>query len=131
MIDVYKSVGLLSLFLFQSFVVWFYLQRFFVIRISKSKFYCLILFVYFIGHTSITINHNTLLDFKILSLLLTFLILFLFLSGDVMKKVFHYLFLIFWFLIQEDIAILLLHQVQQTKEIVIFFAQFFLMLLTL
>lgn len=48
-----------------------------------------------------------------------------------MKKVFHYLFLIFWFLIQEDIAILLLHQVQQTKEIVIFFAQFFLMLLTL
>ena len=78
-----------------------------------------------IGHASITINHNTLLDFKILSLLLTFLILFLFLSGDVMKKVFHYLFLIFWFLIQEDIAILLLHQVQQTKEIVIFFAQFF------
>ena len=47
-----------------------------------------------IGHASITINHNTLLDFKILSLLLTFLILFLFLSGDVMKKVFHYLFLI-------------------------------------
>ena len=92
MIDVYKSVGLLSLFLFQSFVVWFYLQHFFVIRISKSKFYCLILFVYFIGHTSITINHNTLLDFKLLSLLLTFLILFLFLSGDVMKKVFHYLF---------------------------------------
>ena len=131
MIDVYKSVGLLSLFLFQSFVVWFYLQHFFVIRISKSKFYYLILFVYFIGHTSITINHNTLLDFKILSLLLTFLILFLFLSGDVMKKVFHYLFLIFWFLIQEDITILLLHQVQQTKEIVIFFAQFFLMLLTL
>ncbi len=28
MIDVYKSVGLLSLFLFQSFVVWFYLQHF-------------------------------------------------------------------------------------------------------
>ena len=48
-----------------------------------------------------------------------------------MKKVFHYLFLIFWFLIQEDIAILLLHQVQQTKEIVIFSPNFFLMLLTL
>ena len=46
MIDVYKSGGATLSFLFQSFVVWFYLQHFFVIRISKSKFYCLILFVY-------------------------------------------------------------------------------------
>lgn len=131
MINLFNSIGLLSLFLFQSFIIWIYLQHFFVIKISKNKFYCFILGVYFIGRTSITVNHDTIIDFKFFSLFFTFLILFFFLSGDVMKKIFHYLFLIFWFLIQEDITILLLNHAQQTRAIVIFVVQFLLMLLTL
>lgn len=131
MINLFNSIGLLSLFLFQSFIIWIYLQHFFVIRIPKGKFYCFILGVYFIGRTSITVNHDTIIDFKFFSLFFTFLILFFFLSGDVMKKIFHYLFLIFWFLIQEDITMLLLNHAQQTRAIVIFVVQFLLMLLTL
>lgn len=131
MINLFNSIGLLSLFLFQSFIIWIYLQHFFVIKIPKNKFYCFILGVYFIGRTSIIVNHDTIIDFKFFSLFFTFLILFFFLSGDVMKKIFHYLFLIFWFLIQEDITVILLNHAQQTRAIVIFVVQFLLMLLTL
>lgn len=129
--NLFNSIGLFSLFLFQSFVIWIYLQHFFVIRIPKNKFYYFILIVYFIGRTSITVNHNTVIDFKFFSLFFTFLILFFFLSGNIMKKIFHFLFLIFGFLIQEDIAILLFNHIPQTKAFVILFVQFLLMLLTL
>ncbi len=131
MIDLFKTIGLLSLFLFQSFVIFVYLRHFFVIRISKIRFYCFIFFVYFIGRTSIIVNQDTFIDFKFLSLFFTFLILFFFLSGDVMKKTFHFFFLIFWFLIQEDIALLLFNHTPQTKVFVILLVQFILILLTL
>ncbi|HEM5202395.1 TPA: GHKL domain-containing protein [Streptococcus suis] len=131
MIDLFKTTGLLSLFLFQSFIIWIYLQHFFVIRIPKLRFYCLILVIYFIGRTSIIVNQNTFIDLKIFSLFFTFLILFFFLSGDIVKKIFHFLFLIFWLLIQEDIVVLLFNHAPQTKTFAIFFVQFFLMVLTL
>ncbi|HGK7335859.1 TPA: GHKL domain-containing protein [Streptococcus suis] len=131
MIDLFKTTGLLSLFLFQSFIIWIYLQHFFVIRIPKLGFYCLILVIYFIGRTSIIVNQNTFIDLKIFSLFFTFLILFFFLSGDIVKKIFHFLFLIFWLLIQEDIVVLLFNHAPQTKTFAIFFVQFFLMVLTL
>ncbi|WP_228475425.1 GHKL domain-containing protein [Streptococcus suis] len=76
-------------------------------------------------------NQNTFIDLKIFSLLFTFLILFFFLSGDIVKKIFHFLFLIFWLLIQEDIVVLLFNHAPQTKTFAIFFVQFFLMVLTL
>lgn len=78
MINLFNSIGLLSLFLFQSFIIWIYLQHFFVIKIPKNKFYCFILGVYFIGRTSIIVNHDTIIDFKFFSLFFTFLILFFF-----------------------------------------------------
>ncbi|WP_242257652.1 GHKL domain-containing protein [Streptococcus thoraltensis] len=131
MIDLFKTIGLLSLFLFQSFVIWIYLRHFFVVRIPKMKFYCFIFCIYFIGRTSITVNQATFIDFKFFSLFFTFLILFFFLSGDVIKKIFHFLFLIFWILIQEDITVLLFNHTPQTKAFVILFVQFLLMLLTL
>ncbi|HEM5091223.1 TPA: GHKL domain-containing protein [Streptococcus suis] len=131
MIGLFKTTGLLSLFLFQSFIIWIYLQHFFVIRIPKLRFYCFIVFIYFIGRTSIIVNQNTFIDLKIFSLLFTFLILFFFLSGDIVKKIFHFLFLIFWLLIQEDIVVLLFNHAPQTKTFAIFFVQFFLMVLTL
>lgn len=131
MIGLFKTTGLLSLFLFQSFIIWIYLQHFFVVRIPKMRFYCFILVIYFIGRTSIIVNQNTFIDFKIFSLFFTFLILFFFLSGDVMKKIFHFIFLIFWLLIQEDIVVLLFSHAPQTKTLAIFFVQFFMMVLTL
>ncbi|HEM4695615.1 TPA: GHKL domain-containing protein [Streptococcus suis] len=131
MIGLFKTTGLLSLFLFQSFIIWIYLQHFFVIRIPKLRFYCFILVIYFIGRTSIIVNQNTFIDLKIFSLFFTFLILFFFLSGDIVKKIFHFLFLIFWLLIQEDIVVLLFNHAPQTKTFAIFFVQFFLMVLTL
>lgn len=45
MIDLFKTIGILSLFLFQSFVIWIYLLHFFVVRIPKMRFYCFILLV--------------------------------------------------------------------------------------
>ncbi|WP_245578444.1 GHKL domain-containing protein [Atopobacter phocae] len=48
-----------------------------------------------------------------------------------MKKTFHFFFLIFWFLIQEDIALLLFNHTPQTKVFVILLVQFILILLTL
>ncbi|HFI0640411.1 TPA: GHKL domain-containing protein [Streptococcus suis] len=131
MIGLFKTTGLLSLFLFQSFIIWIYLQHFFVIRIPKLRFYCFIVFIYFIGRTSIIVNQNTFIDLKIFSLFFTFLILFFFLSGDIVKKIFHFLFLIFWLLIQEDIVVLLFNHAPQTKTFAIFFVQCFLMVLTL
>lgn len=131
MMDLFKTTGLLSLFLFQSFIIWIYLQHFFVVRIPKMRFYCFIFCIYFVSRTSITVNQATFIDFKFFSFFFTFLILFFFLSGDVMKKIFHFLFLIFWFLIQEDMAVLLFNNLSQTKEFIIFFVQFLLMLLTL
>lgn len=131
MIDLFKTIGILSLFLFQSFVIWIYLLHFFVVRIPKMRFYCFIFCIYFVGRTSITVDQTTFIDLKIFSLFCTFLILFFFLSGEVMKKVFHFLFLTFWFLIQEDIAGLLFNHTPETKVFVILFVQFLLMLLTL
>lgn len=131
MIDLFKTIGILSLFLFQSFVIWIYLLHFFVVRIPKMRFYCFTFCIYFVGRTSITVDQTTFIDLKIFSLFCTFLILFFFLSGEVMKKVFHFLFLTFWFLIQEDIAGLLFNHTPETKVFVILFVQFLLMLLTL
>ena len=131
MSNFWGSVHLLSLFLFQSFVIWIYLLHFFVVRIPKMRFYCFIFCIYFVGRTSITVNQATFIDFKFFSLFFTFLILFFFLSGDVMKKIFHFLFLIFWLLIQEDIVILLFNHKLQAKAFAILFVQFLLMLLTL
>ena len=126
MIDLFKTIGILSLFLFQSFVIWIYLLHFFVVRIPKMRFYCFIFCIYFVGRTSITVDQTTFIDLKIFSLFCTFLILFFFLSGEVMKKVFHFLFLTFWFLIQEDIAGLLFNHTPETKVFVILFVQFFI-----
>ena len=93
MIDLFKTIGILSLFLFQSFVIWIYLLHFFVVRIPKMRFYCFIFCIYFVGRTSITVDHTTFIDLKIFSLFCTFLILFFFLSGEVKKYFISYFWL--------------------------------------
>lgn len=128
--DLLKMVGLLFLFLFQSFVIWTYLQHFFVVRMPLIRFYCFIFCIYFVSRTSITVNQVTFIDLKIFSLFFTFLIFF-FLSGDVMKKIFHFLLLIFWFLIQEDVSDSLFKHMPDSKAYIILSCQFILMLLTL
>lgn len=83
------------------------------------------------GRTSIVVNQGTIFDFKYISLFITFIIIFSFLSGDITKKLFHYFFLIFWLLVQENMTILLLKSSVQNQTISIFMIQFLLTLLSL
>ncbi|MGT2784641.1 GHKL domain-containing protein [Streptococcus merionis] len=126
------SIGIITLFIFQSFVTWAYLQHFFIIRTSKFKFFCFIFFIFFIARTSITINTGTFIDFKLLSLLTTFLVIFYFLSGSLSKKLFHYFFLFFLFLVQDKIVTLSFQSSLKTHFVIIVLSfQFLLTLLSL
>lgn len=100
-------VELLSLFIFQSFVIGLYLKQFFVLSISYPKFYFAIFFIYLVGRMSITLNQVNVISFKYLSLFLTLFIIVHFLTGSLFKKLFHYFFLLFFLVIQEKILALI------------------------
>lgn len=127
--NLFTLIGVFSLILFQSIVVYFYVRNFFVVRTSKQRFLGFVLLVFMFAQTSITINQMPYFSLRFLSLFITLFVIFYFLSGDFFKKLFHYLFLIFIFLFQEKMAMLVSQNLSGESLIILYVFQLLLICL--
>lgn len=121
-------VELFSLFIFQAFVICLYLKQFFILNISYHKFYFSIFFIYLVGRMSITLNQVNIINFKYLSLFLTLFIIVHFLTGPLLKKLFHYFFLLFFLVVQERILVFTLRYITYNHFIFFFIFHLFMSL---